>query len=356
MDDSPLDTRLDIRLDTLIDALPKAELHVHLEGSMAPELALRLAARHGIQLPGADEGVEGLRRAYRFTKFLDFLKIYVALSSTLQQAEDFAEAVFAVAEGLAQQRVRWAEMTFTPMTHVSRGVDPDAMMAGLAEGRQRARAELGVELRWVFDVVRSLPEQADQTLELALRGREDGVIALGVGGPEGPPWTVAPLASMFARAKSEGFKSVPHAGEQHGCESLRETLDLLAPDRIGHGVRCLDDPEMVAELVDRALPLEVCPSSNAALGVVASLAEHPLPKLIEAGLAVSLGSDDPPLFGTTLVEEYRRCARAFAWGPDQVVAIARAAVEHSFMGEDRKRALLDEQDRVAAEWARGPGS
>lgn len=353
MDDSPLDSQL----DRLIDALPKAELHVHLEGSIEPELALRLAARHGIQLPGAHEGtgVEGLRRAYRFTEFRDFLKVYVALSSTLQQAEDFAELVFGVAQNLLRQRVRWAEMTFTPMTHVSRGVDPDAMLAGLAEGRQRARAELGVELRWVFDVVRSLPEQADATLELALRGREDGVIAVGVGGPEGPPWTVAPLEAMFARAKHEGLKSVPHAGEQHGRESLRETLDRLAPDRIGHGVRCLEDLDMVAELVDRGLPLEVCPSSNVALGVVASLAEHPLPKMIAAGLAVSLGSDDPPLFGTTLVDEYRRCARAFAWGPDEVLTIAKAAVEHSFMDDDRKRALLAEQDRVAAEWARGLG-
>ncbi|MFO7564250.1 MAG: adenosine deaminase [Enhygromyxa sp.] len=334
-------------LDALISELPKVELHVHLEGSIVPELALRLAARRGVRLPGAEEGVEGLRRAYRFRSFRDFLEVYVALSSTLQQAEDFADAVFGVAEQLAAQRVRWAEVTFTPMTHVARGVDADAMLDGLAQGRARAREELGVELAWVFDVVRSLPEQADATLELALRGREHGVIAIGVGGPEGPKWSVAPLASMFARARAEGLKSVPHAGEQWGAPSLRETLELLAPDRIGHGVRCLEDPEITRELIDRQVKLEVCPSSNVALGVVASVAEHPLPRLLEAGLAVSLGSDDPPLFGTTLVDEYRRCAHAFGWGPEELLAIAAAAVEHSFMPEDRKQALRAEQARVA---------
>lgn len=338
-------------LDALIEQLPKAELHVHLEGSIVPELALRLAARRNVRLPGAEQGVEGLRRAYQFRSFRDFLKVYIALSSTLQQAEDFAEVVVGVAKELVDQRVRWAEMTFTPMTHVARGVDAEAMLAGLAEGRARAREQLGVEIAWVFDVVRSLPEQAEPTLELALRGRDQGVIAVGVGGPEGPSWSVAPLASMFARAKAEGLRSVPHAGEQWGAPSLRETLDLLGPDRIGHGVRCLEDLDITAELVDRRIPLEVCPSSNVALGVVASLQAHPLPRLLEAGLRVSLGSDDPPLFGTTLVEEYRRCAHAFGWGREQILARACAAVEHSFMPDDRKQALRAEQAQVAAELA-----
>ena len=346
----PLSPELSPRLAALIDALPKAELHVHLEGSILPELAVALAARRGVVLPGAEHGggVEGLRRAYRFTSFRDFLRVYVALSSTLQQAEDFAEVAFGVAQELARQQVRYAELTFTPMTHVSRGVDADAMLDGLAQGRARARAELGVELAWVFDVVRSLPEQADETLALALRGRDHGVVAVGVGGPEGPAWSVEPLAAMFARAKAEGLGSVPHAGEQHGPASLRETLDLLAPDRIGHGVRCVEDPALTAEIAARGIPLEVCPSSNVALGVVASLAEHPLPRLQAAGVALSLASDDPPLFGTTLVDEYRRCAATFGWGADELLAIAGAAVEHSFMPAAAKQALLAEQRAVAA--------
>lgn len=339
---------LDPALEAFIRALPKVELHVHLEGSILPELALRLARRRNIELPGAERGEQGLREAYRFTSFRDFLKVYIALSSTLQQAEDFADAVVGVGEVLAAQQVRRAEMTFTPMTHVARGVDPDAMLDGLAEGRRRAREQHGVELVWVFDVVRSLPQHAEQTLALALRARDrdEGVVALGVGGPEGPTWSVAPLASVFARGKAEGFKSVPHAGEQWGAPSLRETLDLLEPDRIGHGVRCLEDAEIVAELRDRNIPLEVCPSSNVALGVCPSFAEHPLPRLMAAGIAVSLGSDDPPLFGTTLTEEYRRCAATFGWGRKELLALAQAAVEQSFMADEAKRALCAEQARV----------
>lgn len=341
-------TSLDPALEAFIQALPKVELHVHLEGSILPELALRLARRRNVVLPGAERGEQGLREAYRFTSFRDFLNVYIALSSTLQQAEDFADAVFGVGEVLAAQQVRRAELTFTPMTHVARGVDPDAMLDGLARGRRRAREELGIDLVWVFDVVRSLPDQAEQTLALALRARDHGVIALGVGGPEGPAWSVAPLASMFERGKAEGLASVPHAGEQWGAPSLRETLDLLAPDRIGHGVRCLEDPEIVAELRDRNIPLEVCPSSNVALGVSPSFAEHPLPRLLQAGLAVSLGSDDPPLFGTTLTEEYRRCAATFGWGREELLALAQAAVEHSFMSDEAKRSLCAEQARIAA--------
>lgn len=337
---------LDPQLDALIVALPKAELHVHLEGSILPELALKLAARRGVALPGAERGAAGLREAYAFKSFRDFLTVYIAISSTLQQAEDFADAVFGVAEALAVQQVRYAELTFTPMTHVERGVDADAMLDGLAQGRKRARAELGVELAWVFDIVRCFPHQAAPTLELALRGREHGVVALGVGGPEGPQWSVAPLAESFARARAEGLRSVPHAGEQHGPPSLRETIDLLAPDRIGHGVRCVEDASLLAEIVDRGIALEVCPSSNVALGVVESLEAHPLPRLQAAGVTLSLASDDPPLFGTTLLDEYRRCAQAFGWGAAEIRAMARAAVEQSFMPAQLRRELLAAQDRA----------
>jgi aminodeoxyfutalosine deaminase len=334
---------LDVTLEDFIRDVPKVELHVHLEGSLLPELALRLARRRNVALPGAERGEQGLREAYRFTNFRDFLKVYIALSSTLQQAEDFADAVVGVGEALAAQQVRRAEMTFTPMTHVARGVDADAMLDGLAHGRQRARDEHGVDIAWVFDIVRSLPAQAEQTLALALRAREQGVFALGVGGPEGPAWSVAPLASVFARGKAAGLRSLPHAGEQWGAPSLRETLDLLDPDRIGHGVRCLEDASIVAELRERKIPLEVCPSSNVALGVCPSLADHPLPELLAAGLRVSLGSDDPPLFGTTLLDEYRRCAVTFGWDRAQLLAIAQAAVEHSFLSDEAKRSLLAEQ-------------
>lgn len=346
---------LEPAIDRLIRALPKAELHVHLEGSLLPELALKLAARRGLRLPGDERGVEGLREAYRFRNFGDFLKVYVAISRTLEQAEDFCDAVVDVAANLARQQVRYAEMTFTPMTHVARGVDADAMLDGLAEGRRRARDEHGVELAWVFDIVRSLPEQADATLALALRERERGVVALGVGGPEGPRWPNEPLAPAFARAKAEGLRSVPHAGEQDGPASLRSTLALFEPDRIGHGVRCIEDPALMAELRDRGIPLEVCPTSNLALGVATSLATHPLPALQAAGIRLSLASDDPPLFGTSLLDEYLRCAAAFGWTRAQVLAIADAAIEHSFMPPSLAASLRAAQARVAQESGQGAG-
>ncbi len=345
MSDDEVPSRLDPRVAALIRALPKAELHVHLEGSLLPELALRLAERRGVQLPGAERGLEGLREAYRYRHFGDFLRVYVAISSTLQQAEDFSDAVAGVAEQLAAQNVRWAEITFTPMTHVARGVDAQAMLAGLAEGRSRART-LGVEIAWVFDIVRSLPHQAEATLALALQARDQGLIGLGVGGPEGPRWPTEPLAPVFARAKAEGLRSVPHAGEQDGPASVRTTLALLDPDRIGHGVRSIEDRELLAELRDRGIALEVCPSSNVALQVVPSLAAHPLPELLAAGIELSLGSDDPPLFGTTLVDEYLRCAEVFGWTIDDVVALASAAVEQSFMPVERRDALWAEQVAV----------
>ncbi len=338
-------------LERLIRALPKAELHVHLEGSLLPELALRLAERRGVRLPGDERGVEGLRGAYQFRNFTDFLKVYVAISRTLEQHEDFCDAVVGVAANLAEQNVRYAEMTFTPMTHVSRGINADAMLAGLAEGRERARREHGVELAWVFDIVRSLPEQAEPTLDLALRARDQGVVALGVGGPEGARWPNEPLAPSFARARAEGLHRVPHAGEQAGPASLRSTLDLFAPDRIGHGIRCIEDPELVAELRDRQIPLEVCLTSNLALGVATSMATHPLPALRAAGILLSLGSDDPPLFGTSLVDEYLRCAAAFEWDRADVLAIAKAAIDQSFMPDSLARTLHAEQARVAAELA-----
>ncbi len=337
------------RLPALLRAAPKAELHVHLEGSISPELALRLAARHGRSLPGMAEGAAGLRQHYRFASFTEFVRMYLAISACLVEAEDFADIAVALARELAAQGVVYAEATFTPMTHVVRGVDPAVMLAGLAEGRERARSEYGVELAWVFDIVRSFADQAEPTLELALRGRSQGVIGLGFAGPEADAWPTAPFAPTFQRAKAQGLRSLPHAGEMAGPQSIWDALQLLGADRIGHGVRAVDDPALLAHLVASQVPLEVCPTSNLSIGLYPDLAAHPLPQLLRAGVAVSLASDDPPMFATSLVEEYRRCAAAYGWDAAQVRALAAAAVQHSFLPEDRKAALLREQDEVAAQ-------
>ncbi len=327
-------------------ALPKVELHVHLEGSIGPELAMQLATRRGVELPGASEGVEGLRAAYRYANFQDFIRLYVAISRCLCEAEDFADAVAGVAHAAADEGVRYAEYTFTPMTHVARGVDPERMLEGLAQGRARARAEHGVEIGWVFDVVRSFPDQGMPTVELMLRARAMGeaVVGLGVGGPEGPQWPAAALVPVFARAKAEGFAALPHAGEQDGPASVAAAIDEFGADRIGHGVRVVEEPALLARVAELGIPLELCPSSNLVLGFYPDLAAHPLAALDAAGVKWSINSDDPPLFGTTLTNEYLRCARHYGWDAHRIHAIARAAVEHSYLQASTANEICSAQD------------
>jgi adenosine deaminase len=331
----------------VIRAAPKVELHVHLEGSIHPALARRLAARHGVTLPdgGGDEPDAG----FRFRDFRAFVDLYVAISSCLRDPADFEEVVVDVAARLAAQRVRRAEITFTPMTHVARGVDAGPMLAGLAEGRIRAREEHGVDVAWVFDIVRTLPEQGRPTLDLALRSRDQGVIGLGLAGPEGWPHALEPFVPVFGRARAEGLAALPHAGELAGAEAVRRAVEELGARRIGHGVRCLDDPSVVELLCERGIPLEVCPTSNVCLGVVPSLAAHPLPTLLARGLCVTLGSDDPALFGTSLDEEYERCAACFGWDVPTVVAVLEAGIECALVAEPVRRALREEQRQALAE-------
>jgi aminodeoxyfutalosine deaminase len=334
-------------LEAFVRALPKAELHVHLEGSMRPALARRLAARRGVELPSAYRASMSSETPV-FADFDEFIALYVALSSCLQQAEDVVATVDDLARRLDEQGVRYAEVTFTPLTHIRRGVPPEVLVEGLVEGRRAAR-ERDVEVRYVFDVVRCFPDQAVPTLDFAraMRARDEAsVIGLGIGGPEGARWPTAPLMPVFREARADRFHSVPHAGEQWGPQSIRDALDLAFAERIGHGVRCLEDPALVRELCERGIALEVCPTSNVRLGVCASLAEHPLPRLLEAGLPVSLNSDDPPLFGTDLVTEFLRCAEAFDWSPSTVRALARASLEHAFMPPALRARLTRAQDAI----------
>lgn len=329
-------------LRAFVRALPKAELHVHLEGSIPPELALVLAARHGVRLPGADGGVQGVRAAFRFVDFRRFIEVYLALSRCLRTVTDVREVVVALAERAAAQGVVHAEVTFTPMTHIVRGVAAEVLIEGLVEGRARA-AELGVSLMFVPDIVRGFADQAAPTLDfaLALRRREDGAVAgLGLAGPEGDDHPLAPVLDVFARARSEGLRSLPHAGEFLGPPSVRAAMDELAADRIGHGVRAIEDADLVAELAARQIPLEVCPSSNVALGVVADLDDHPLPRLLAAGVAVSLATDDPALFGVDLVDEYLRCAAAYGWGPATLRSLAEASLRHASLTPERREVWL----------------
>ena len=330
------------RLTRFVDALPKVELHLHLEGSIAPSTLLALArSQPDSTLPRSEEG---LRELYRFRDFAHFLEVYRVICRHLRTAADFALITRELGASLAAQNVRYAEVTVTPMGHVLRGVAPEALFEGIEQGRAEAESEHGVRMRWCTDIDGlGGPELAVEMVELVLRHRPAGLVSLGLGGLEVPR---AQFWRAFEIARDAGLHSVPHAGEAAGPESVRDAIDRLGAERIGHGIRCLEDPELVAELRGRRIPLEVCPTSNVCTGVVANLAAHPLPRLVEEGLVVTLSSDDPPMFSTSLRKEYLAAARVMGLSPAGLKDLARNAARAAFLPRAEAQALIAEIDTV----------
>jgi len=351
---------LDPALSAWIDAMPKAEVHVHLEGAIQPATLLTLAERHGRlhSLPTTD--LDGLRRWFTFTDFPHFVRIYMLISDLLRTPEDFALVVEACGADMAAQNIRYRELTFTPFTHTDyqrKGLTIADLLEGLEAGRSAAAARYGVEMRWIFDAPRNVsfgpadgsqvgpydPYPAERTLEYALLGRDRGVVALGLGGYEvGAP--AAPFAHAFVAAKAAGLASVPHAGETMGAASVADAVHLLRADRIGHGVRAIEDPALLTELRDRQIPLEINPTSNICLHVYRRMAEHPLPHLDRMGLKLTVNSDDPPLFNTSLCDEYRLLASEFGYDRAGIARLARNAFEVSLLDPPIKTNLLAEFD------------
>ena len=329
-------------VERYLRAAPKAELHVHLEGSIRPATLLELAERNGVALPARD--LAGLREWFRYRDFDHFVEIYIAITRCLRTIEDYELIAYEFGAEMARQRVRYAEATFSPSTHDALGVPRDVWWGGLARGRERARAELGVEIAWVFDIVRNVPgdsqnrERADYIVGVAIEGMEGGVVALGLGGAEAgyPP---EPFAPYFERARAAGLRSVPHAGEHAGPPSVWGALRELGAERIGHGVRSTEDPALVAYLAEHRVPLEVSPTSNIRLGVYPDYAAHPLPRLLEAGVPLSINSDDPPLFNTTLNDEVLLLHTAFGLGVPEIDELLLNGVRHSFLPPERKREM-----------------
>ncbi|WP_239404951.1 adenosine deaminase [Frankia sp. Cj3] len=322
-----------------VDALPKVELHVHLEGSMHPRTLLTLARRHGIDdLPTDSDGVA---KFYEFRDFDHFIDVYLAAVRVLRDGEDFALLARETALGLAAQGVRYAEITFTPFLHIQRGIDAAEVFDGVERGRREAEETTGIQLRWVTDIPglpgMDLRPAAEATIEFALSHR-GSVIALGLGGSEaGVPRSQ--FADVFTAARDAGLHRVPHAGETTGPRTIWDSLEYLHAERIGHGIRAIDDPVLVDHLRAQHVPLEVCPTSNLRTGVVADYSGHPLSTMIKMGLPVSLNSDDPPMFGTTLRDEYLHALRGLGLTRRQVVDLAVAAVDHSFAPTALKAAI-----------------
>lgn len=334
---------LDSNLHSYIEQMPKVELHVHLEGSIQPEVLLELASRNGVTLPGGTT-VDELRKWYTFRDFPHFIEIYIAISKCIKTSADIEYIAREFLKGQSAQNIMYSEVTFTPYTHYSFSKIPfEEQIAALEMARDWAKRELKIDAGWVLDISRNVrPVEHGLTVaEWVIASRDRCVVALGLGGPE-----VGHPAELFAEAfdlvRDAGMAAVPHAGETEGAASIWGSLTNLGAVRIGHGVRCLEDPELVKVLRDKQIPLEVCPSSNVCLGVVKSLKDHPLPELIDAGLVITVNSDDPPMFNTTLTDEYYRIAEVFGMDKMQIKKLVMNAVRNTLLPSAAKQIMEKE--------------
>jgi adenosine deaminase len=344
-------------------AMPKAELHLHLDGTLTPGTVLELAHRHHALegLPGTTE--EAISSWYVFRDFYHFVETKRALKKLLRTADDFAFVVHAAARDLYAQNVRYAEITVTPYSLIDTldyGLTIEMLLDGLERGRTQARDEFGIELRWVFDIPRNrafadyrtggdyVPGAAERTLDYALAGVARGVIALGLGGSEvnAPPEAFAPV---FAEAKRGGLRSLPHAGESAGAASVWGAIEALGADRIGHGVRAVEDSALLAALAEREIPLEINVTSNVYLGFYPRAEDHPLPLLDRAGVLVTINTDDPQLVGTSLTREYALLREVFGYDDVDILRIARQAFRASCAEPELKARLLAGFDAWAEE-------
>lgn len=330
-----------------IQALPKVELHVHLEGSIRPETVLALAKRNGSSLP--TNSLEGLNEWYRFRDFPHFVEVYVAISKCIKNPEDIEFIATEFLDGQAKQNVLYTEVTYTASTIARHcGIPFDEQMDALRQARAKAQVNHGIDAQFIVDIVRGdTPDGAAEVASWVEQTLGNGVCALGLAGFESRGTQV--YREVFDHAKAKGIPVTAHAGETEGAWSIEETLDVTGARRIGHGVRALESPSTVARLIREGVTLEVCPTSNVCLGVVPSFAEHPLPKLVEAGITVTLNSDDPPMFGTSLSEEYHRCASTFGWHYPAFLQVTHAAISAAFLPSEAKQNL---RERVEAGYRR----
>jgi adenosine deaminase len=320
--------------------MPKVELHVHLEGSIRPETVLKLAERNGITLPA--DTVEGLQGWYRFRDFPHFVTVYVAVSKTIRTADDLELIAREFLDGQKEQNILHSEVTYTASTiEKYNGIPWPDQIAALNRARAYGESEHGISMNFIIDIVRGdSPERALQVAEWAVSAHGNGVCALGLAGEEGRG-TSGHYRAAFEYAHQHGLPVIPHAGETQGAWSIQECLRDTHAKRIGHGVRCLEDPALVDVLKHNGVVLEVCPSSNVCLNVFPSLERHALPRLLEAGLKVTVNSDDPPMFGTSLTSELRLVADTFHLTKADLIRLQQNAIEASLVSDERRQALSE---------------
>ncbi|HEV7628496.1 MAG TPA: adenosine deaminase [Streptomyces sp.] len=339
-------------LNAFIAGLPKAELHVHHVGSASPRIVAELAARHPDSRVPADAAA--LADFFTFTDFAHFIEVYLAVVDLLRDAEDVRLLTYEIARDLARQQVRYAELTVTPFSSTSRGIPAAAFLEAIEDARHSAEKELGVVLRWTFDIPgeAGLPA-AEETTRIATGMAPEGLVSFGLGGPEiGVPRPQ--FKPYFDRAIASGLHSVPHAGETTGPETIWDALTSLRAERIGHGTSATQDPRLLEHLAEHQIPLEVCPTSNIATRAVEDLEEHPIREMVEAGVLVTVNSDDPPMFSTDLNTEYAIAARLLSLDAAGIAALAKNGVRASFLDTAGKARLNDEIDAYLTSWGQQP--
>lgn len=336
---------MDDKLRELLQKMPKAELHIHIEGSLEPELIFALAERNGVKLNYPS--VDALRRAYAFTDLQSFLDIYYAGASVLLKEQDFYDMTWAYLQRARADNVKHAEIFFDPQTHTDRGIPFATAINGIDRALQDARREWGMSSALIMCFLRHLSEEeAFKTLEQALPFR-DKFIGVGLDSSERghPP---EKFARVFARCKELGLHLVAHAGEEGPPEYIRTALDLLKVERVDHGVRCLEDRELTARLVREHIPLTVCPLSNIKLRVFDQTKDHNLLQLLDAGLVATVNSDDPAYFGGYMNENFIQMFEALPLGPEDARTLARNSFAASFIDDATRRRFLDEVEACFA--------
>jgi len=329
-----------------ISRLPKAELHVHHVGSASPRIVAELAERHPGVVPSDPEQLADF---FAFRDFAHFIEVYLAVVDLIRTPEDVRLLTYEIAREMAEvQQVRYAELTCTPHTSVLTGVPIEAFTEAIEDARVAAERDFGIVLRWIYDIPGELGlPGADATLGYVLDHAPDSLIALGLGGPEiGVPRPQ--FRPHFDAARAAGLHCLPHAGETTGPETVWDALRELGAERIGHGTSSAQDPALLEHLASTGIPLEVCPSSNIATRAVATLADHPLRAFVDAGVVVTINSDDPPMFGTTLNREYEIAADLLDLDEAGLADLARTAVAVSFAPDDVKERVLGEIDEAVS--------
>ena len=331
-------------LSQFIQGLPKAELHLHVEGTLEPEMMFALARHHGIKLPYPS--VEALRAAYDFGNLQEFLNLYYQGTDVLRERQDFYDLTWAYLEKARQQTVLHAEVFFDPQAHTRRGVRFADVIEGIDRALRDAESRLGLTSKLIMCILRDVDaENAMATLDQAL-AYKDRIVAIGLDSAEvgNPP---AKFTEVFTRARHEGFLTVAHAGEEGPAAYVTEALDALHVSRIDHGNRSLDDDALVQRLRKSRIPLTLCPLSNLRLQVVKDLSNHPLRRMLEKGLFVTVNSDDPAYFGGYVNENYAAIQKAVGLTRDELVTLARNSFEASFLSSEKKAALIERLETYA---------